>query len=220
MASPCKGRPPVSAFHSYDLARSLRQFDGYSLGEQDLTRYNFRKAIIDSGVTAVAFAVSVEDWNEILPVRARAFFGDPERWIAGIAIKSGCDLAREHKLPISFQFDIQRKSEAVEQLIQIASEDAPDISINVGFSPVAKVAALQAADMVAHQTYQHFLKLRKDPDALPDPHMLRLMEDAYDWGVKIFSKEGMEEMARVSMPLLDEYDEQVRRVLASQKGPS
>jgi hypothetical protein len=210
---PCEGRPPIEAFHSTDLAASRGEFEGYSTAERDLTRYNFRKAIVDSGVTAVVFAISIEDWDRIMAGRIRQFVGDPERWLCGEAIASGVDLATKESLPISFQFDIERKSDGVDHLIRVATDYATEkgVVVNVGFSPVKKTPCLQAADMVAHQSYQQFVKLTIDPNAKPDAHMTRLMEDAFDWGVVIFHAEILEEMARHTAAMLDVIEEQVRK---------
>ncbi len=215
LRSPCDGRPPIEAFHSSHLAASSGEFEGYSAAERDLTRYNFRKAIVDSGVTAVVYAVSVEGWAETFTGRVRQFVGDPERWICGEAIATGCDLAREHSMPISFLFDSERKSSGVEVLIRVATEDANEKGViaNVGFAPVNATPCLQAADMVAHQAYQHFLRRIADENAKPDAHMLRLMEDAYDWGVKVFTPHVMSEMERHITPLLEQMDEEIRKVL-------
>ena len=49
LSHPCDGRPPIKAFHSSHLAASDGEFKSYSEAERDLTRYNFRKIIVEAG---------------------------------------------------------------------------------------------------------------------------------------------------------------------------
>src|SRR3546814_19046815 len=58
LARPCEGRPPIKAFHSSHLVAGRGEFAGYSEAERDLTRWTFRKAILDAGLTVFSFGLS------------------------------------------------------------------------------------------------------------------------------------------------------------------
>src|SRR4051794_21439412 len=81
LLAPCEGKPPIRAFHSSHLFNGWGEFAGYSEREKDLTRVNFRKIIVDAGVTLLAYGISVVDWEELVTGRARIMLGDAERAI-------------------------------------------------------------------------------------------------------------------------------------------
>ena len=182
LACPCDGRPPIKAFHSSHLAASDGEFEGYSETERDLTRYNFRKVIVDAGLTVLSFGVSVDDWDDIVKGPARVVLGSGERLIFGQAVLAGCAAAKAEKQPLSFQFDRGRRSPELDSIIQPALDVAEMDGrfVSYGFSPVAENMGLQAADLVAHETYQFFTQYLDDKSVATGPHLRRLFEDAHD----------------------------------------
>src|SRR5688572_7961691 len=76
---PCDNKPPIKAFHSSHLAAGDGEFEGYNQAERDITRYNFRKIILDAGLTVVSFGISVRDWDDIIRGPDRLIMGSGER---------------------------------------------------------------------------------------------------------------------------------------------
>lgn len=208
LAHPCEGRPPVKAFHSSHLAASDGEFRGYSEAERDLSRYNFRKVIVDAGLTVLSFGVSVDDWDDIVTGPARLVLGSGERLIFGQAVLAGCAAAKAEKQPLSFHFDRGRRRPELDSIIQPALEVAEMDGrfVSYGFSPVAENMGLQAADLVAHETYQFFTQYLDDKSVTTGPHLRRLFEDAHDARAAWVGKEEIQSMFDDLGPLLKRID--------------
>jgi hypothetical protein len=196
LLSPCEGKPPIKAFHSSHLFNGWGEFQGYSPAEKDLTRRNFRKIIVDSGVTVLSYGISVADWKELVIGNASIVMGDAERAVFGSAIMGGCKAAKAEGQPISFQFDKGRDTPDLRSIIQPAIEvaEADGQFVSYGFSPVSMMPALQAADLVANETCQFFREYRLDEDARAGPHLNRLFEDAHDSAAGWIGREQIHEM--------------------------
>lgn len=196
LAKPCNNKPPIKAFHSSHLAAGDGEFEGYNQAERDLTRYNFRKVIVDAGLTILSFGISVRDWDDIVRGPARVILGTGERLIFGQAVLHGCKAAQKEGQPLSFQFDVGRRSPALDSIIQPAIEvaETANHSVSYGFSRVIDRPALQAADLVAHETYQFFTKYIDDPEVAPAAHLQRLFGDAHDASAAWFGREQIQSM--------------------------
>lgn len=208
LACPCPDKPPISRFHSGHLYAGEGEFVGYSSGERDLTRYNFRKAIVDAGLSWVSHGASVTDWNDIITGKVRQQLGSAERYTFGRAILQGCKAAIAEDLPVSFQFDLGRKFPDLDSIIHPAIEVsgiAPR-QVSYGYSSVQGNFALQAADLVAHETYQHFTKFLNDQDAPRAAHLDRLVEDAFDVRGDLMTRSTIEELAREMLPTFKQID--------------
>lgn len=207
LVRPCDGRPSIKAFHSSHLAASDGEFAGYSEAERDLTRYNFRKVIVDAGLTVLSFGVSLDDWDDIVTGPSRMLLGSGERLIFGLAVLKVCIVTKVEKQPLSFQFDRGRRTSELDSIIQPALDvaEVAGHSVSYGFSPVAESMGLQAADLVAHETYQFFTQYLDDKSAMPGPHLRRLIEDAHDFRAAWMDKEQIQSMFDGIEPLLKRF---------------
>ena len=183
LADPCDGRkPPLKKFHSYDLARSIGEFEDYNQAERDLTRRNFRKIITDYGLTWVSFGISKKAWEIIANDPIWGGHMTAEGMVFGSVIRTLCKSANDHGEPVSFQFDRGRsfpdQFTNIESAI-IASKINSD-QVSYGFSSVAENIGLQGADLVAHETYQYFSSYIDEPDSKPTLHLQQLANDAHD----------------------------------------
>jgi hypothetical protein len=196
LSHPCDGKPPINAFHSSHLAAGKGEFEGYSPAEKDLTRNNFRKIIVDAGLTVLSFGISADDWANIVTGRARLILGSAERLIFGQAVLVSCRAAKKENLPLSFQFDKGRDTPELHSIIKPALEVAEieGNAVSYGFSPVAQNTGLQAADLVAHETYQFFVKYIFDEGTSPGPHLAQLFRDAHDAKAAWIGKEQIQNM--------------------------
>lgn len=183
LADPCDGhKPPIKKFHSYDLARGIEEFEGYNQAERDRTRRNFRQIILDCGLTWVSFGISKAAWNHVFGAYKWGAPMTAEGLVFSRVVRTLCDTARDHKEPISLQFDIGRRPPGLDANIDIAinlSEIDSD-QVSYGFSSVSENIGLQGADLVAHETYRYFSDYIDNPDAEPLLHLKRLVAGAYD----------------------------------------
>lgn len=204
LACPCEGKPPIKAFHSSHLAAGDGEFESYNRAERDLTRKNFRQIVLDAGLTVLSFGISVDDWDEFITGPVRVLLGSAERHVFGQAVLTGCGAAKSQGQPISFQFDRGRRSPELDSIIQPALDvaEVDGHSVSYGFSPVADNMGLQAADLVAHETYQFFLDYLRDPKAEARPHLKRLLEGAHDFRAAWIGKSEIEELKTDFAPLI------------------
>jgi hypothetical protein len=182
LAAPCDGKPPIKAFHSAHLENGWGEFQGYNQAEKDLTRRNFRQIIVETGVTILAYGVSVGDWNQLVMGVARQRLYTAEHAAFGQAVLSGMKAAKAEGEPINFQFDKGRDTPMLRRVMKPALEVAEieGRHVSYGFSPVSAVPALQAADLVAHESYRFFKQYQSDRKAKPGAHTVRLFSDAHD----------------------------------------
>jgi len=202
LKAPCENRPPITKFSSYDLQHGDGEFQGYKQGEKDLTRKNFRDVIVNAGLTVLSYGVSVSDWNELLEGVARLALKSPEHMILALAIQGGCEVAINEDLPVAFVFD---KGADIRLDFPTAFRDGvasskldPD-KASYGVSPVLGNAGLQAADLVAHETYQLFREFRLSGIANPAVHLDRLRQGAHDFNARWIGRKEIEDMlARIN----------------------
>lgn len=198
LLKPCDGRPPIKKFRSYDLAHGIGEFEGYNQGERDLTRRNFRQVIVESDVTVLAYGVSVEDWDQII----RKWWKQPnftaEQSVFGKALFDIAVAARAEGEALSLQFDQGRDTPELRQVIMpaIQSAEYDGRFVSYGFSPVASVPALQAADLVVHEAYRAFKQLLGDSNAVPQPHAKRLFEDPFAGAAKWMGRKEIKDTVR------------------------
>lgn len=202
LLEPCEGKPPVNAFHSYDLDWGEGEFGGYSRAERDLTRANFRRIIVECGVTVLAYGISVKDWQQVVNLLGRKD-GSAEEFIFGRAIFGVVEAAKLHGDAISINFDQGRNNPKLQRMIAPAVDAAKFDGryFSYGFLPVSHVPALQAADLVVHEAFRVFRDFRKDGRAVEiNPHTKRLIADSFDanfyWMGRSQIKRALERLGR------------------------
>jgi hypothetical protein len=212
LQAPCEGRPPVKKFHSFDLARGWGEFLGYNEAERDLARFNFRKIIVDAGLTWLSVGASVADWEKHASSYLQQGAGGAERLAFGKAIMMACDSAHENGEPVSFRFDKGRES-YVASMIQLAVDEShiDKALVSHSFSCVSKNVALQAADLVAHETYRYCKEYADDANAKPDAHLQRLQEGGHDCRIAWFGRTEIQDMSSA-------LEASLREIEAKQKG--
>jgi hypothetical protein len=182
LQEPCEGRPPIRKFSSSKLMAGRGEFEGYSEAERDLTRRNFRQIVVDCELTVVAFGASVRDWEQIM----HKIVGMPtltaEQAVFGQAVKEVLQCAAERQDPVTLKFDQGRSSQELETAIGAVMDrtEYSNLLTNYEFSSVEVVPALQAADLVAHESYRHFVDHLKDKNARLSPHTERLFMEAFN----------------------------------------
>jgi len=196
LAEPCEGKPPIRKFSSADLLAGREEFEGYNDAEKDRTRYLFRQVILDAGLSVLSYGASVTDWDQIMTGPARAQLGSAERFAFGQAIMHGCNVSKNDGVPVSFQFDLGRKFPDLDSMIHPALE-ASEIDqslVSYGYSAVLGNMGLQAADLVAHETYQHLVKYVDNPKSAPGVHLKSLWGGAHDSRMYLAGRTQIQEM--------------------------
>lgn len=116
LSEPCEGKPPIRAFHSSHLDLSRGEFEGYGQGERDLTRANFRRIIVECGVTVLAYGISVKDWNQTVNLLRRTE-EDAENFVFGLAVREVAKVSKAYGDEMSMQFDKGRDTEKLRHMI-------------------------------------------------------------------------------------------------------
>lgn len=196
LKAPCEDRPPIKKFHSVELTHGVGEFEGYVEAERDLTRFNFRKVILDAGLSWISYGISAAAWEKYAKKHLQLGTESAERLIFGKAIMTLCDAAHENKDRVSFQFDKGRESYVATIIQPAVDESRIDNSlVSHGFSSVSQNVALQAADLVAHETYRYLTQYIDNQDAMPDAHLARLLEGAHDANVGWFGPNEIRSMS-------------------------
>jgi len=184
LEDPCDGyKPPINVFHSTDLAAGDGEFSGYSQAERDRTRFNFRQVIIDCDLTWVSYGISVKAWESVAKDYEWSDILSAESMVFGRLIRDVTKSAIDHGDPIAFKFDKGRISPLLCGVIQPAfdSVGVNTQSVGYGFWSVQAVLGLQGADLIAHETYQYFVKFIDDPNTNPSSHLQKLMDGAFSY---------------------------------------
>lgn len=191
---PCETKPPIKKFSSYELAHGYGEFLGYEQGARDLTRKNFRDVIARAGLSALAYGVSATDWKELVPDLMAA---GPEFSVFSIAIRYGCEVAKSAGSQVCFCVDagVAHRID-VERAFLLRSDLAgiPPGAAQLTVAPVLGNPGLQAADLVAHETYQFLRDLRLKGVRDPSAHLRRLQEGAYDFRVAFLGRREIQDM--------------------------
>jgi hypothetical protein len=185
LAEPLPGKPRIKQFHLSHIARGLEEFRDYNEAERDLVTKAFRDVVIEAGLIPVSFSISVPAWGRHATPMFQALFRSPEHFAFMSCIMSAFRMARISNAPISMQFDTARLTNDRAEMIAACQQIMPDTVVNIGFSHVATLPALQAADMVAYEAYLLSNKAESEPghadySAIARPHFKRLLEGAPD----------------------------------------
>lgn len=183
LSKPAEGKSSIEYFSSRDLLAGNGQFEGYEIGARDRVRRNFRQIIVEAGLTVLSYGVSTKAWAEHSTSETREAIGSAERFILGTAIKGGASAAIKEGVPVTFCLDEGALIRpGLNSILNLAIEAAgiPDELVSFRAASVKATAALQAADLVAHETYRYFLQYNKDECAEPNAHLRALLDKAHD----------------------------------------
>lgn len=204
LARPTGNRPSISRFHLYDLVHGLNEFSGYSDGEKDRVRRNFRKCIIESSACVLAYAISRNDWDTIASPAAKLILGSAERMIFGTAVMASCKIAQNEGQPISLVFDKGRRP-TLDGIISPAIDAAgfDSSQVEYGFHSVNSVMGLQAADLVAYEAYRFGCDYLINREAAPNIHMQRLLEESNDQRIGWIGREQIVSMIDATSEMIE-----------------
>ena len=174
LASPLPGKPRLKQFHLSPCRARLDEFQDYGWAEIDLITHNFRKVILDVGLVTIACAVNKVAWDELIVGEIAAQTGSPEELCFHKCMESMLNTIRLRKpgesVFVLFDQGVRRQLQDYAMFYESQREEHPEISA-IKFAPVAKIVALQGADMIATETYQYALEWIKNRESpVPNPH--------------------------------------------------
>lgn len=174
LSSPLPGKPPLRAFHLSACRGAWDEFRDYSEADRNRITYLFRKIILDMSLVTVAAAVDKVAWGELVTDELMDGKADPLEFCFVKTVDTIIHIVRARKpwekILLFFDKGTQQKLEQWARFYRMQSDKYPEIA-GVTFAPVKQVEALQAADMIATETFYYGQEwLRDGPNATPNPH--------------------------------------------------
>jgi Protein of unknown function (DUF3800) len=190
LKEPLPGKPILRRFHMAQCVARRGEFIGYSDAESDAVIHDFRQLILDAKLTGHVMAVDKVAWDEIIVGPLRVFFGDAEWFSVNSCLTYAINKAKEHTSDrmISLVFDNRPeviKVSFLEPLSKFQTSfyngdpNFPDWPHLIGSSFLSSevIRPLQAADMLAWESYRHAKRnLHEDPTPEPREHLQRFVE--------------------------------------------
>jgi hypothetical protein len=173
LARPLDGtKPPLSRFHMTDCQNGQGEFIGWSRTETDYFCHQLGTLIIESGVSAYGMACVRDDWENLVIGDVRSVLGDPEGHCVRSCFLKATIWAQTYAFDqhLMFIFDDrphrQRENKIVFNVFQSQTAPPPEL-VGVFFNNSRKIPALQAADLIAWEVYQHGLDIVKAAKVTP-----------------------------------------------------
>jgi len=196
LASPLPGKTPLKQFHLSPCRAGDGEFRDYNQAERDHLTYLFRRIILDIDFVTVAAAADKMAWDEFSASYPNVL-GDPLEYCFVKCVDTIVDVIRRHKPweKVYIFFDQATRPHLVDfaKLYLMQTEKYPELD-GFSFAPVAKVVALQGADMIATETYQYGQEwLREGRGAVANPHFREFLSRELSAGF-IIDREMIAEM--------------------------
>lgn len=187
LTAPLPGKLPLRRFHMTSCEARIEEFVGYSEPEKDVLIHDFRQIIIDSGVVGRAFAVDRNEWDRKVTGVYRMLFGDAECFCFRACVSFAIAQAREHLTDreLTLVFDDRPHRAGVHELVanefkklyngDPAFPTYPHLR-DVSYKSSYVERPLQAADMLAWETYRVAHRTFRTGKTELRPHIQRLVD--------------------------------------------
>lgn len=197
LKEPLPGKPPLKKFSLSNCALSVGEFESYKPAERDALRYDMRQIIAESGVRPRAYAVPVRAYNRIIRGRVRKAYGAPDGIAFSACASWAMGVAEINNMPLTCVFDKGQSRPWLDFLLNDADERAAvkGVDISYGYSAVADVCGLQAADTIATEHYWYALACARSHPPVITPHMASLIETTNP-SAYVFLENDMETLRR------------------------
>jgi hypothetical protein len=185
LAEPVEGRGPIRKFGLADLRARRGEFANYREADVDRARYLFRECVLQAGIYPFSFAVDCDAYDRVMTAEMPAAYRCNA---AGMAFGGCADTAiqlldawrRVRRTPnqIVAVFDQGQRGDHLDSLLGEARSraDAAQLQVTYTFAKVGDVPALQAADMVATESYWRALGVLAGREDEMSPHYRALVE--------------------------------------------
>lgn len=193
LAAPLPGKPPLKRFHMFDCKWGLGEFADYNAAERDAVTYEFRKIILDSGVTGVCAGIPRADFDELITGDLRASLGSVDDMAFASAI-SALDSFKHTGLSLIFDNTgtepTARYSALYDRYQEMFAKRGEPLLQGLAFRSMLCTLPLQGADMIAWETYFHIVDVLKAPGAKPRAHLQRYLDTNRFFAV-LLTRQGM-----------------------------
>lgn len=166
---PFEGKAPLKKFHLGECRWGQGPFLDYSLAERDRLRWLFRDIIVRSGIKAVSCSVDVQAHEKLVRYWAKSLLGNPNLMCFAGAVQYSHRIRRtfyEGYDRIHFIFDQGQPNRPMrERFAREGFWKVSKLSDKLAFGSVAEHPGLQAADIIATESFWHvqdILKLGED----------------------------------------------------------
>ena len=172
----------IRSFHMYPCVHGRGEFQGWPIGKRDNCIYEFREVILRHQMFGLGSAASVKDWDELVVGDHKKYLRSPDEYCLSHCIRDAINQAKDFspndKLAIVFD-DRQRDGDVLNRIFDFYRQHAgsdPEVA-SITFQKSGSFIGLQAADMLAYETYlyaQGAIKTGKYPEARP--HFQRFLD--------------------------------------------
>lgn len=159
LAHPLLGKPALRKWSTADCRARVGEFRDYDHhgAERDAVTRDFRKIIIDSELIGIASAIDQTAWDELVVGPARGVLGTALEACFTHCIAQTALIASTHpeaKDDIAIVFDQGIETERLNRITRAYKSQLLDRNlVSIAFADVGRILPLQAADMVATETY-------------------------------------------------------------------
>lgn len=196
LTEPLPGKPKLSKFHLAPCRARDGEFSSYNRAECDRITYLFRRVIVDNGLVTFASALDLSAWRELVVGDLIEALPSPLEICFSRSVDLVISYIRATK-PwelVYFFFDqgTEIKLEKWASFYRTQSAKYPEMG-GIAFAPVGKLEALQAADMIATESYYYGLQwLKHGVEAKANPHFREYLTRELSLG-NIFGREQIQE---------------------------
>jgi hypothetical protein len=197
LREPLPEKRPLKRFHLYDCKNGTREFQDYSRAERDRVTHLFRRVIIEANLFHVSMSICKEPWDELIVGNYRVRLGDAESAAFSACIGQARDIVKQAALvdgQLKLVFDKGRHGPTLAELSQriVDFKRQPPEIVEIGFDDVTSSSALQAADVIATESYWALQEFMKHGDSYrPRAHFLDLLSKTANVG-KWLDRAGIE----------------------------
>ena len=172
----------IKRFHLAHMEAGSGEFDMWGRTRSDMVLHDFRQLILDRDLWGIACSVARADWNELVTGMARQHMSEPDDFCAEICLFDALNFTTvdeiENKVAVVFDDRPHRSAAILRKAQPWLHEPHNGMELlSVTFSNATKLIPLQAADMLAWETYTHVQKwaLHRE-NTVPRPHFKRFLE--------------------------------------------
>jgi hypothetical protein len=167
LSEPSPGKLPLSRFHMYDCQSLAGEFAGWSRTASDFLVHELGNIILRTGLWGYSCAVFRKDWDELVHGVNRKALGDPEEFCLLRCFIQSLEWARQVTADpdIAYVFDDRpHRRERIKKVFDVfdrVSMLAPPKLASLTFARAARLLPLQAADLIAWESYQNAMDIRE-----------------------------------------------------------
>ena len=181
---PQAGKHSLRRFHMAPCVLREGEFARYTESESDAVIHRFRQIILDSDLLGFSCAVSLKAWDAAIGTRSIRGLRDPTIFCMAQAISWSAKIARDYspdrQAALVFD-DMPERRDINEKLFaayhRIHNEIASREEVaSITFASSELFLPLQAADMIAWESYNYIQDWLRDPATPVRAHLARLAE--------------------------------------------